>query len=389
MLEFDPYSAEALDDPLPLYKRLRDEAPCYYIEKRNCWALSRFQDVWDGFSDNDHFTSRYGDIPNLVMSEVREPAVVMISHLDQPEHARIMKTVGASLGLRAIEKIASQMEAIGRRIIDEAAARDRFDMVHDVAWPFISHFTALICGLPESEAAEIHRLAHVGIDEIPERAVGVYDESCALLSDYIKKSRAEGFEGDGLIAVFGRLEQAGELHAKGDQVIANHVLNFLLGAPAQFPKGFPSLVYRLFKNPEQRAEVVANPKLARPAFLEALRVDTTTQSLGRVVTKPVTFHAETLQPGQGVIFLLPSAARDEREFPDPDVFDIHRKSKRSLSFGVGEHTCAGRNFGPFLGETLTRIMLERMPNYVIDDSQLEKSKTEFMKGWVALPTLPS
>ena len=107
MLEYDPYSPEALEDPLPIYKRLRDEAPCYYIEKRDCWALSRFQDVWDGFNENECFTSRYGDIPNLVMREPREPAVVMISHLDYEEHRRIMKTVGASLGLRAIERIAA------------------------------------------------------------------------------------------------------------------------------------------------------------------------------------------------------------------------------------------------------------------------------------------
>lgn len=389
MLDFDPYSPEAMDDPLPLYKRLRDEEPCYYIEKRDCWALSRFQDVWDGFSENEHFTSTFGDIPNLVMQDPRQPAVVMISHLDYDDHRRIMKTVGASLGLRAIERIASQMEAAGRRIVDEAAARDHFDMVHDVAWPFISQFTALICGLPEEEAKNIHRIAHTGIDGIADHAVGVYDESSSILLDYIKKSRAGGFEGDGMIAVFGRLEQAGELHEKGDQAIANHVLNFYLGAPAQFPKGFPSMAYRLFKNPEQRAEVAANPKLARPAFLEGLRVDTSTQSMGRIVTKPIEFHGKTLEPGQGVLFMLASAQRDEREYPDPDVFDIHRNPKRTLTFGTGEHTCAGRNFGPFLGETLTRLLLERMPNYVIDDSNLSKFKTEFMKGWVELPTRPS
>ena len=254
---------------------------------------------------------------------------------------------------------------------------------------YIASFTALLCGLPEEEGKNIHRIAHVGIDGIPDHAVGVYEESSALLMDYIEKSRAQGFEGDGMIEVFGRMEQAGELHDRGNEVIAHHVLNFYLGAPAQFPKGFPSLVYRLYKNPEQRAEVVANPKLARPAFLEALRLDTSTQSMGRVVTKPIEFQGTTLQPGQGVLLLLASAQRDEREYKDPDVFDIHRNPKRTLTFGIGEHMCAGRNFGPFLGETLTRILLERMPDYSIDESNLTKFKTEFMKGWVELPTLPA
>ena len=389
MLDYDPYSPEALEDPLPIYERLRDEAPCYYIEKRDCWALSRFQDVWDGFKENDCFSSRYGDIPNLVLQEPREPAVVMLSHLDYEDHRKIMKTVGASIGPRAVERIAGRMQEVCRQVVDEVAERDRFDMVHDVAWPVISHLTALICGLPEEEAKNIHRIAHTGIDGIPDHAVGVYEESSALLDGYIEKSRAQGFEGDGMIEVFGRLEQAGALHDRGNEVIAHHVLNFFLGAPAQFPKGFPHMAYRLFKNPDQRAEVVANPDLARPAFLEALRVDTSTQSMGRMVTKPIEFHGQTFEPGQAVLLLLASAQRDEREYENPEVFDIHRNPRRTLTLGIGEHMCAGRNFGPFLGETLTRALLERMPEYTIDESNLTKHRTEFMKGWVELPTHPN
>ncbi len=388
MIEYDPYSPEALENPLPIYKQLRDEAPCYYMEKYDAWALSRFQDVWDCFRENDCLSSEYGDIPNLVLQpKPREKPIVMISHLDYAEHRKIMETVGPAIGHDAVKRIAERMEAICRRIVDEAAERGRFDMVHDVAWPAISNLTALICGLPESESENIHRIAHTGIDGIPDHAVGVYGETTDLLRSYIQKSRAEGFEGDGMIQVFGRLEQVGELHDKGDDVIAHHVINFFLGAPAQFPKGFPHLAYRLFLNPDQRAEVVANPDLSRQAFLEALRIDTSTQSMGRIVTKPIAFHGNTFEPGQAVMMLLASAERDEREYENPDVFNIHRKPRRTLTFGVGEHYCAGRNFGPFLGETLTRILLERMPEYTIDDSNLRKFRTEFMKGWEELPTV--
>ncbi len=63
MIDFDPYSEEALVDPLPLYARLRDEAPCYFIEKRNTWALSRFQDIWDAHQDQEHYTATLGTQP--------------------------------------------------------------------------------------------------------------------------------------------------------------------------------------------------------------------------------------------------------------------------------------------------------------------------------------
>ena len=44
-LDFDPYSYEIHEDPYPVYRRLRDEAPAYFNEKRNFWALSRYDDV--------------------------------------------------------------------------------------------------------------------------------------------------------------------------------------------------------------------------------------------------------------------------------------------------------------------------------------------------------
>ena len=390
MLAFDPYSPEALEDPLPIYARLRDEAPCYYIEKYDTWALTRFQDVWDCFLDNDRLTNAFGDLPNLVMQPApRERAAIMISHLDFDEHRQLMKTVGGYLREKTIARVAEQMEVVGRQIINDAAESDRFDMVHEVAWPFVSHFTALLCGLALEEAKAIHRIAHNGIDIGGDHAVKVYEESAALLTNYIKESRAKGFEGDGMIQVFGRLEQAGELHEMGDQVIAHHVINFFLGAPAQFPKGFPHFAYRLFQHPDQRAQVAADPALARQAFLEGLRVDTSTQSMGRVVTQPIEIHGKTLEPDQGLLLMLASAQRDEREYENPEVFDIHRKPKRTLTFGVGEHHCAGRHFAPFLGEMLTQLLLERMPNYVVDDAHLTKHSTEFMKGWVELPTMPS
>ena len=107
--------------------------------------------------------------------------------------------------------------------------------------------------------------------------------------------------------------------------------------------------------------------------------------MARTVAKETTLHGRRLRPGQGVLFLYASAGRDEREFDDPDTFDIHRNPARTISFGTGPHMCTGRGFGTLQGEILSRILLERMPEYVIDDSNLEVIKTEYMRGWVTLP----
>ena len=40
---FDPYKVEIRTDPYPLYKRMRAEAPLYYNEQYDFYALSRIR----------------------------------------------------------------------------------------------------------------------------------------------------------------------------------------------------------------------------------------------------------------------------------------------------------------------------------------------------------
>ncbi len=51
MVTYNPLMPEILEDPLPLYRQLRDEAPAYYVEEFDCWALSRFDDIWEQSAD--------------------------------------------------------------------------------------------------------------------------------------------------------------------------------------------------------------------------------------------------------------------------------------------------------------------------------------------------
>src|SRR5689334_8541324 len=60
MVYFDPYDPSLIDDPYPVYRRLRDDAPAYYGGHRNFWALSRFADVKMALADHETFCSSQG-----------------------------------------------------------------------------------------------------------------------------------------------------------------------------------------------------------------------------------------------------------------------------------------------------------------------------------------
>jgi cytochrome P450 len=131
--------------------------------------------------------------------------------------------------------------------------------------------------------------------------------------------------------------------------------------------------------------LVDKPELIPNAFREGLRYGMPTQFLGRTVVKPVQLHGKTFEPGQAVIFLFPSANRDDREFDDPDRFDIHRQSRRILTFGHGNHSCLGTHIAALEGETATRHLLARMPEFVVDESRIKYLKSEFVSGVIGLP----
>ena len=148
---------------------------------------------------------------------------------------------------------------------------------------------------------------------------------------------------------------------------------------------FAAFALELFRHPDQRDQLVMNPDLIPNAFREGLRYGMPTQFLGRTVVKPVEIHGKTMKPGQAVLFLFPSANRDDREFEDPDRFDIHRESRRILTFGHGNHSCLGTHIAALEGETATRHLLARMPNFVVDESRVKRLKSEFVSGIVGLP----
>ena len=176
-----------------------------------------------------------------------------------------------------------------------------------------------------------------------------------------------------------------EGEALSDLSILTNVSLMLIGGTETLPKAFSACVRRLWEHPDQRAEVAADPSLAPHAITEALRYDMPTQMLGRRVREPIEIHGKTLSPGQGLLFMWASANRDEREFPDPDRFDVHRRAPRILTFGSGEHMCLGANMARMEGKVMLQEFLARVPEYEVDLAKATRIRSEVFHGFLSLP----
>jgi Cytochrome P450 len=118
-------------------------------------------------------------------------------------------------------------------------------------------------------------------------------------------------------------------------------------------KLIPNGVIALSWYPGQRRELVADSSLIPGAVEEMLRWDPPSHYQGRWTLRDAELHGTVIPAGQRVILITGLAVHDERKYPDPEFFDIHRDIGRHVSFGFGRHLCLGASLARL--ETRDRV----------------------------------
>jgi cytochrome P450 len=221
-----------------------------------------------------------------------------------------------------------------------------------------------------------------GVEGISAAGVLARDEMWSYLDSVVRqRAQAHASQRDSLAVLleeFGREPEALER-------VARHLTLLLVGATETFPKVFASGLLRLWQHPEQRRELALHPGLIPTALTEILRYDMPTQWLGRTVVADHEFRGKKFRAGQPVLFLYPSANRDELEFPEPERFDIHRDPPRILSFGHGAHRCLGAFMARMEGRVLLEETLRVAPEYEVLEDEAVRPPTEFVQGYSSFP----
>ena len=389
MVEYSPLMPEVLDDPYPIYKQLRDEAPAYYVEEFDCWALSRFEDIWVESGDNEAYSAaKRGTTPAHLITKQMDvfPSVNM---MDPPEHVRNRALISGAFKPRRVASLAPVVEEIVARHAKALQTDEEVDLAADFIGKIAMEVSCVLLGLPVEDRDQIYSYVNRFFARDPNQ-VGMTEDGLAAaaelnayLGDLIEHYRKHPASDDVLFSAYLNARFDGK--PLPDDNIASQMSTLVIGSTDSFPKIFCGFALELAKHPDQRAELVANPALIPNAFREGLRYSMPTQFLGRTVVKEKKVCGQTFKPGQAVLFLFPSANRDEREFENPDAFDIHRQSRRILTFGHGNHSCLGTHIAALEGETATRHLLAAMPNYEINEDGIERLRSEFVSGIVGLP----
>ncbi|MCH2172695.1 cytochrome P450 [Myxococcota bacterium] len=391
MLQYSPFSPEAKADPHSMYRRLRAEAPVYYVEEYDAWALSTFEDVWAASMDNEHYTSSKGSTGDQLLSKSL-PAVPMLNAMDPPEHTRVRAVLRPFFGPGRMRKLEPLIQSAMDELLDGLAERESFDAVRELGDLLAGRVGALAAGFPLEDVDLLISLIRrfferqEGHEGITPDGLAAFEEMGAYLLELVAERRASPTDDDDPLNTLLALDLDGR--RMSDEEIGPHLLLLVLGGFETLPKVFASALHRLWEHPDQRARLVEDPSGVPDAFVEAVRYDMPTQFLGRTVAREVRVRDQTLRPGQPVMFLYASANRDEAEFDHADDFDIARRPSRILSFGHGQHSCLGIHVAKLEGRIALEALLSRMRDYEVDLSASERYVTEFVQGFSKLVVRP-
>ncbi len=386
---YDPYDFEIDADPYPVWKRLRDEAPLYFNDKYEFYAISRYEDVEKGLNEWQTYSSAQGSVLEIIKAKVEMPPGMFIFE-DPPDHDLHRGLLSRVFTPRRLAAIEPQVRAYAARTLDPLVGQGGFDFIADLGTEIPMRTIGMLLGIPEEDQQAIRDHIDEGLrlEEGVMPEVVAHDSASTDYAAYIDW-RAE-HPSDDLMTELLTAEFTDE-HGTVRTLTRDEVLGYiglLAGAGNETTTRLIGWAAKLLADhPDQRQELAENFELIPNAIEEFLRYEPPSPVQARVVTKDVEHHGEAVPEGSIVLLLNASANRDERQFSDPDRFDIHRKAQRHLSFGYGLHFCLGAHLARLEARVALEEVLRRFPVWEIDEANAVQARTSTVRGWEKLPVL--
>jgi cytochrome P450 len=307
---------------------------------------------------------------------------------DPPRHTTLRGAIAPAFTPGAIRGGESAMRTHTRALLDDLVPRGRFDVVRDLAAPVATVATCAQLGISEVDAPRVTELVNTfarrdglnpGIGPAGQHAMV---ELATMVAKVVRDQLASGSP-TRVVEALAALEVDGR---RLDEIeITTQLTTMVIGGVESLPKVVGGGVRSLAAHPDQRVALSSDLTRVPAAFEEILRLHLPLQFGTRTLIQDAVIAGEPMRAGQRVFLLYVSANRDEREFADPDRFDIYRKMDRHLGFGHGIHFCIGAHGARLEAIVVLQELLARVPEYTVDEAGVERLPSEFQIGDTAVP----
>ena len=385
---YDPYDVEIDADPYPVFRRLREEAPLYYNEQHDFYAVSRYDDVERGVVDNKTYISGRGGILEMIKANIEMPSGVLIFE-DPPVHTIHRSLLSRVFTPRRMAALEPKIREFCAHSLDPLIGAGGFDFIADLGAQMPMRTIGMLLGIPEADQEAIRDQVDASLrteagQPMQTPALEVF--SGEMFADYIDW-RAE-HPSDDLMTEMLQAEFEDE-HGVVRRLTRDEILIYvtvIAGAGNETTTrliGWAGKV--LAEHPDQRRELVSDRSLVPNAIEELLRYEPPAPHVGRYVARDVELYDRTVPEGNVMLFLVGAANRDDRRYPDADRFDIHRTIGQHLTFGYGVHFCLGAALARLEGGVALDEVLQRFPEWDVDWDRAKLAPTSTVRGWETLP----
>jgi cytochrome P450 len=391
---WDPYNPALKYDPYSTYKRLRNEAPLYYNEEYNFYAVSRFADVENGLLDRQVFSSARGDILEAIQGEVQVPPGMFIWE-DPPVHTMHRSILARVFTPKRVNELEANIRAYCVRCLEPLIGAKKFDVIHDFGAELPMRVIGWLLGIPEQDQASFRDIVDSTLRTESGKPMDLQGENAPYVGegfeDYLDwrlKHPSDDLMTEMVKAEFKDVQTGDTRTLTRDETLAFCAM--LAGAGNETTSRLIGWTTKLLSDhPDQRHALVQNPSLIPGAIEEVLRYEPPGPAVARYVARDLQLHGRTVPAGSAMLLIIASANRDESRFPDGDRFDVTRKDATHITFGRGVHACIGSSLARMEGRVALEEMLKRFPDWTADVANAELSSTSTVRGWENLPvTIP-
>lgn len=386
-LYYDPFDNDIDDDPYPIWKRMRREAPLYYNEKYNFYALSRWDDVARELPNWQAYRSGRGTTADILFSGIEVPPGILLFE-DPPLHdlhRRLLSKVFTPRRMLAVEDLVRDFCA---KALDPLRGQDGLDFVADLGAFMPMRTIGYLLGIPEEGQEQIRAGTDKNIalsDATTDVSATVFVESLAMFSEYIDWRATHPSDDLMTELLNAEIDEPDGTRRKLERTEVLAYTAMIAGAGGETTARLIGFMGQLLgEHPDQRRELVADPGLIPNAVEETLRFEPPSPVQARYVAQDAEHYGQAIPEGSYMLLLNGSANRDESKFTDPDRFDIHRTGGH-LSFGQGLHFCLGSALARLEARVAFEEVLKRWSDWEVDYPNAFRAHTSSVRGWARLP----
>jgi pimeloyl-[acyl-carrier protein] synthase len=337
------YGAEAVQDPYPYYKAMREKEPVHWAARANAWCFTRYDDVFE-LQDRpdlsvDRIETLYSYLPRANserFSDIVKHYHRWLLYRDDAYHDRLKGLFLKAMTPRAVERLRPMMERRVNVILDSLHGRETFDAYLDFAARLPTQVMLDLLGLPDSD----------------EMMMRHWSDRC---SNFLFQPVAPDKE------AMAQAEVDGECLTDLEILATCNMMATAGGGTSR--SAIAMSLWWLHRFPEELAKLKANPKLINLAAEEFLRYDAPTQRGIRTAREDFEIGGKTIRKGQILHIMIGAANRDPAQFDDPDSIDIARNPNRHVTLGHGVHYCLGAALARLELRVAVASFLERFPDY--------------------------